>query len=102
MSNQTPAKKPKFSNTDLANVIAEEFGLNKKVAARIIKKLHDTISEKVRDDAYDGVQITDFGIYRVRSIEARKGRNPQTGETVDIPARNRLVFKPSSVLKALL
>ncbi len=48
------------------------------------------------------VQIAGFGIFTVKDTKARKGRNPRTGEAVDIPAKKKITFKPATRLKDLM
>ena len=48
------------------------------------------------------VSLTGFGIFNVKDTKARKGRNPRTGEAVDIPAKKKITFKPSKALKELM
>ena len=50
-------------------------------------------------EAGENVKISGFGVFESKQKNARRGRNPQTGEAITIEARKVLTFKPSSVLK---
>lgn len=47
----------------------------------------------------DNVSVPQFGIFKVKTVEARVARNPRTGEQVNVPAHNSVRFRPSSTLK---
>ncbi|OIS65855.1 DNA-binding protein, partial [Bacillus subtilis] len=62
-----------------------------------VEKVFDTISEALKSG--EKVSIPGFGTFEVRERAARKGRNPQTGEEIDIPATKAPAFKPAKALK---
>ena len=72
-----------MNKTDLVNAVAEKTELSKKDAAKAV----DAVFETVMDSLSEGekVQIIGFGNFEVRERKARKGRNPQTGEEIQIP-----------------
>ena len=61
----------------------------------------EDVFEIILDTLANGekVKISDFGNFEVRQKKTRKGRNPQTGEAIEISARRVLIFKPSVTLK---
>ncbi len=71
--------------------------LTHKDAGLAIDAVLDTIRETLADDKK--VQLIGFGTFEVRQRAARKGRNPQTGKTIKIPATKVPAFKPGKVLK---
>lgn len=81
----------------LAEVIAEKFDLTKVKSNEIV----DTVFESMVDALADGqkVEISGFGKFEVKTRAARTGINPQTKETIDIPASNTPSFKASKNLK---
>ena len=75
-----------MNKTDLINAVAEQADLTKKEAGSALAK-----GEKV--------QLIGFGNFEVRERAARKGRNPQTGKEIDIPASKVPAFKAGKALK---
>jgi nucleoid DNA-binding protein len=66
-------------------------------AERFLDSLIECIGDRLSDGS--DVRISGLGTFSVRARNARKGRNPATGGSVDIPAKNYVHFKPSVVLK---
>ena len=77
--------------------VAEKTGLTKKDATVAV----DAVFETIQDALVDGekVQLIGFGNFEVRNRAARKGRNPQTGAEIQIPASKVPAFKPGKALK---
>ena len=84
---------------DLTNAIAEATGKTKKDSKLIV----DTIVSCIKDELSNGegseVKLVNFGTFKVVNRKARKGRNPRTGEALDIPAKNVVRFKAGKALK---
>ena len=77
---------------------AEKAGMTKKDAERAVNAALDAITATLAEGGR--VQLSGFGIFEVKTREARTGRNPRTKETIQIPASKAPVFKASSALKA--
>ncbi|GMA59670.1 HU family DNA-binding protein [Alicyclobacillus fastidiosus] len=86
-----------MNKQELINKAAEKTGLTKKDTETLVNGLFGVIEETL--GAGEKVQIPGFGTFEVRERAARTGRNPQTGETIDIAASKVPVFKPGSSLK---
>ncbi|GAA3332067.1 MULTISPECIES: HU family DNA-binding protein [Bacillaceae] len=86
-----------MNKTDLVNSVAEQAELTKKDAAQAVDAIFDAILNSLK--AGDSVQILGFGNFEVRDRAARTGRNPQTGEEIEIPASKVPAFKPGKQLK---
>ena len=86
-----------MNKTELIAAVAEKAGITKKDAERVINATVDTITESLVKG--DKVQVSGFGIFEVRTREARTGRNPRTKETIEIPATKLPAFKASKTLK---
>lgn len=86
-----------LNKTDLTNQVAETAELSKKDAARAVDAVFDSIQTALKNG--DKVQLIGFGNFEVRERAARKGRNPQTGEEIEIAASKLPVFKPGKGLK---
>lgn len=86
-----------MNKTDLINAVAEQADLTKKEAGLAV----DAVFESIQTSLSKGekVQLIGFGNFEVRERAARKGRNPQTGEEIQIPATKVPAFKPGKGLK---
>jgi len=87
-----------MTKADLVEIVFEKVGLSKKEAQDIIEIIFDTIKQSFIEG--ESVKIPGFGTFNVRKKAARRGRNPQTGEEMEIAPRRVLTFKPSNQLKA--
>jgi nucleoid DNA-binding protein len=81
----------------VANLKARNLDVTQAGAAPIVAEVFDVIKERLYQE--EKVSIAGFGHFDIRKKAARTGRNPQTGGTVDIPAKNAPYFKPSKELK---
>ena len=81
-----------MKKVELVEAVAEQTGLTKADATRAI----DATEALAKGDK---VPLVGFGTFAVSKREAREGRNPRTGETVQIAARNAVSFKAGSALK---
>ena len=86
-----------MNKTELVSAVAERADLTKKEAERVINILFNTIEDTLAQG--EKVQLVGFGTFEVRDREARKGRNPQTGEEIEIPATRVPAFKAGKALK---
>ena len=82
---------------DLIAKVAETAELSKKQAALVVNTVFETISESLSNG--EKVQIIGFGSFDVRERAERKGRNPQTGAELVIPASKAPGFKAGKALK---
>ncbi len=86
-----------MNKTELIAAVAQKAGLTKKDAERVINATIDTITAALSEG--DKVSLSGFGIFEVKTREARVGRNPRTKEAIQIPATRLPVFKASKTLK---
>ena len=86
-----------MNKADLIEAVAEAADLSKAQAGRAVEALVDAVTGALKKG--DQVSIVGFGSFLVRQREARKGRNPKTGETIDIPASKAPAFKAGKALK---
>ncbi|BAQ57143.1 HU family DNA-binding protein [Lactobacillus acetotolerans] len=86
-----------INKSELTKEVASKTDLKQKDADAVI----DALVETIKDDLSKGnkVQIIGFGSFEVRNRAARKGRNPQTGKALTIPATKVPAFKPGKALK---
>lgn len=86
-----------MKKVELIEAVAEQAGLTKADATRAIDATFAAITKALANG--DKVPLVGFGTFAVSKREAREGRNPRTGETVKIAARNAVTFKAGSALK---
>ncbi|MET3505592.1 HU family DNA-binding protein [Halalkalibacter oceani] len=86
-----------MNKTELVNVVAETTKMSKKDAELAVNATFRAIQDTLV--AGEKVQIVGFGSFEVRDRAARKGRNPQTGEEIDIAASKNPAFKAGKQLK---
>lgn len=86
-----------MNKADLISKVAEQSGLTRKDASAAVGAIFDTVSTSLKNG--ESVQIMGFGTFEVRNRASRKGRNPQTGEEITIPASKNPAFKPGKQLK---
>ena len=82
---------------ELAAAIAEATGLTKEKANDVITAFTDQVAKSLSED--EAVSLIGFGAFSRRSRAERKGKNPQTGAELIIPASNTAAFKPGKGLK---
>jgi DNA-binding protein HU-beta len=86
-----------MNKTELIAKVAEVTELSKKDATKAVDAVFDIIAEALQNG--EKVQLVGFGNFEVRERSARKGRNPQTGEEIEIAAGKIPAFKPGKALK---
>lgn len=84
---------------DLVNKIAKEMNISKQEAEIGINLFFKTIKDALLKG--EEIELRGFGSFRFRERGARSGRNPRTGEPVQVPPKKVLYFKPSKLLKNL-
>ena len=86
-----------MTKADLIEKISLMTAFTKKESSEIVERLFDVV--KTTLEAGENIKIAGFGNFEVKEKAARNGRNPQTGEIIEITPRKVLTFKPSQVLK---
>lgn len=86
-----------MNKTELIAVAAENSGMTKKDAERVLNAAIDAIT--LRLSKGEKVALSGFGTFEIKEREARVGRNPHTREAMEIPATRVPTFKPSKALK---
>ncbi len=89
-----------MTKVDIVENVYEKVGFSKKEVAKIVETIFDIIKENLEKE--DKIKISGFGNFVVRKKRARRGRNPQTGDDIEISSRRILTFKPSQVLRVAL
>ena len=86
-----------MNKSDLVESLAVKADISKAAAVRALDAVIDSIADGLTKDQI--VSLVGFGTFAVSERKARTGRNPQTGETMNIPASKVLRFKPGKTLK---
>lgn len=86
-----------MNKTDLINAVSDNADLTKKEAGAAVDAVFNTIQESLKKG--EKVQLIGFGNFEVRERSARKGRNPQSGEEIEIAASKVPAFKAGKALK---
>ena len=86
-----------MNKVTLVAKIAEKSGLSKKQAEQALGAFIDSVTEALKEG--DKVQLMGFGTFEVKERVARTGRNPSTGETIEIPASKTPTYKAGKGLR---
>ncbi|MEN8210069.1 MAG: HU family DNA-binding protein [Thermodesulfobacteriota bacterium] len=89
-----------MNKTELISKVAEKTGLTKTDSTKALNGIIDTISKTLARG--EKVTLIGFGTFGANNLAARKGRNPQTGKEINIPARKKPAFKAGKQLKELV
>jgi len=87
-----------MTKADIVEALYEKVGFSKKEAADLVELVFETLKGSLAQGTK--IKISGFGNFVVREKRSRIGRNPQTGESIEISARRVLTFRPSQVLRA--
>jgi len=89
-----------MTKADLVEIVAKEADMTKKDVEQLVEIIFDSIVGTLNKG--EKIELRGFGSFRVRERSARKGRNPKTGEPVEIPAKRVANFKPGKDLKEII
>ena len=87
-----------MTKADIVEALHQKIGFSKKEAADLVELVFDTLKDTLAKG--DKIKISGFGNFVIREKRSRVGRNPQTGQSIEISARRVLTFRPSQVLRA--
>jgi len=86
-----------MTKSQLVAKLADTGGVSRKQLDELLNSMVDTIVKTVKKG--ESVKIPGLGIFRLRKMKARMGRNPQTGEAIKIPARKKVGFSVAKTFK---
>jgi integration host factor subunit alpha len=86
-----------LTKADLVDIICEKAGVARNDSVQFLEQVFAIMKETLEKG--ETVKISGFGNFIVREKKPRRGRNPQTGEKIIIPARRVLTFSPSKILR---
>lgn len=96
----TSVETPTLTKAELSELLFERLGLNKRESKDMVEAFFELITEALVQG--DDVKLSGFGNFAIRRKAPRPGRNPRTGESIPIKARNVVTFHASAKLKALV
>jgi integration host factor subunit beta len=99
-SRKTRGKELLMTKADLINIIAEKAHLQHKQAEVVVNMVFDMMSDALKRD--DRIEIRGFGSFVNRSYESYQGRNPKTGQVVNVPPKRVPFFKVGKELKEMV
>ena len=86
-----------MTKKDIVLKVTDMTGIKQVDVKKIVQKTFDVIVESlVRNEK---VELRNFGVFKIKERKARSGRNPRTGETVPVPPRKVVIFKPGLEMK---
>ena len=86
-----------MTKKDIVLRITDQTGIKQVDVKKIVQKTFDVIVESlIRNEK---VELRNFGVFKIKERKARFGRNPRTGESVPVPPRKVVIFKPGLEMK---
>jgi len=89
-----------MTKADIIENTYDKVGISKKETSTIVQSVFDIMKETL--ESGENIKISGFGNFTVRQKKKRRGRNPQTGEEIEITARKVITFKTSNILKDMI
>lgn len=86
-----------MTKKDIALKVADATGIKQIVVKKVLEGIFDCIVESLLRD--EKIELRNFGVFKVKTRRPRIGRNPRTGQTVPVPTRKVVVFKPGLEMK---
>jgi DNA-binding protein HU-beta len=86
-----------MTQTQISAYLADKIGIGKRRAKSTLDEINESVSRQLKREG--SLRLVGLGVFRKRTLKARVGRNPATGEPIKILAENRLRFTPSKALK---
>ena len=83
--------------SELIKYLSEKVGVTHEVAELAVNTIFNSMTEALIKD--ESIEIRGFGSFKVRKYQGRKGRNPKTGQLIDVAAKKRPFFKVGKELK---
>ena len=89
-----------MTNLEVATLLRDRTGISQKQAMEAVELFLESIKESLKDG--DKVSLVGFGTFYLKTKDARNGRNPRTGEKIQIPAKSVVAFKPGKEFRELV
>lgn len=86
-----------MTKKDIALKVADTCGIRQVIVKKVLQGIFDCIIESlIREEK---IELRNFGVFKIKSRRPRIGRNPRTGQTVPVPSRKVVIFKPGLEMK---
>ena len=89
-----------MTKAELVEEVSKTSELSKKDAERLVELVFQSLIETLNNG--EKIELRGFGSFRLRERNSRRGRNPKTGSSVDIPAKRVAYFKPGKELREII
>jgi DNA-binding protein HU-beta len=89
-----------MTKLEVATLLRDRTGISQKQAMEAVELFLESIKESLKDG--DKVSLVGFGTFYLKTKDARNGRNPRTGEKIQIPAKSVVAFKPGKEFRELV
>jgi nucleoid DNA-binding protein len=86
-----------MTKKDIVKTIADRLGITQVETKEVVQCTLDAIIDAIAESG--GIELRNFGVFKVKQRAPRKARNPRTGEEVMVPARKVVVFKPGRIME---
>ncbi len=87
-----------MTKREIVNKIAKRLGLNQELVKEVVEELLIELEGAlIRGER---IEIRNFGVFKTKITKPRIARNPQTGDSISLPARKKVTFKPGKLLKS--
>ena len=86
-----------MTKKEIAIRIADETGIKQIITKKVIQKTLDAMIDILSKG--ETIELRNFGVFKVKSRKARTARNPRTGESVPVPPKRAVIFKPGLIMK---
>lgn len=86
-----------MTKAEIVEAIYQKMGITKRESADLVESFFELVRQQLEEG--ESVKLSGFGNFDIREKRSRRGRNPKTGEEIEITARKVLTFKPSQLLK---
>ncbi len=86
-----------MTKKDIALKVADKTGIKQIIVKQVLQGIFDCVIESlIRDEK---IELRNFGVFKIKTRRPRIGRNPRTGQTVPVPSRKVVIFKPGLEMK---
>lgn len=86
-----------MTKKDIALKVADKTGIKQIIVKQVLQSIFDCVIESlIRDEK---IELRNFGVFKIKTRRPRIGRNPRTGQTVPVPSRKVVIFKPGLEMK---
>ncbi|MEM6364711.1 MAG: HU family DNA-binding protein [Planctomycetota bacterium] len=86
-----------MTKKEIVRIVSEELGLTQQQTKDVVQRTFDSIIETLAREGR--IELRNFGVFEVKSRAARRARNPKTGQSVEVPEKCVVTFKPGKIME---